>query len=176
MRVAPLGSIIAWVTKPEENKEDETLELPAGWVYCDGKPILDGIWAGSHTPNLNGEKRFLRGGEYTDQLFMEEDNMQDHQHKETEHSHDTTVTGASVTIKVKDTYRRRLNVPARDCAVDCHDTYTADTNFDFTETSYTDSNTDFKITNADTTCGTKEVDTDDTGYRVGEETRPVNMA
>ena len=34
------------------------------------------IWAGSHTPNLNGEKRFLRGGDYTSQRTMEADTFQ----------------------------------------------------------------------------------------------------
>ena len=32
-----LGSIVAWVTKPENGVEQEVLSLPDGWVECDGE-------------------------------------------------------------------------------------------------------------------------------------------
>ena len=32
-----LGSIVAWVTKPENGAEQEVLSLPDGWVECDGE-------------------------------------------------------------------------------------------------------------------------------------------
>ena len=31
-----LGSIVAWVTKPDKEAEQESLSLPDGWVECDG--------------------------------------------------------------------------------------------------------------------------------------------
>ena len=41
------------------------------------RPIPEpSMWAGSHTPDLNREKRFLRGGIYEDQLTMETDTFQ----------------------------------------------------------------------------------------------------
>ena len=57
---APLGSIIAWTPMPDADTLNPT-SLPEGWVLCDGSVIDGGIWDGRKTPNLNGEKRFLRG-------------------------------------------------------------------------------------------------------------------
>jgi len=76
----PLGTIIAWVTKPAK-VWDGMVNLPNGWLKCDGSTIPQpSIWAGQHTPNLNGEKRFLRGGTDAQMLTMEEDQMQNHKH------------------------------------------------------------------------------------------------
>merc|ERR1712126_59765 len=64
--------------------------LPPGWVRCDGQDIPEGsMWAGRSTPNLNGEKRFLRGGDDSNMLVMEDDQMQDHVHDVSDpgHSH-----------------------------------------------------------------------------------------
>ena len=62
VHLAPIGTISAWVTKPtKETREDEMVSLPDGWVRCDGATIPEpSVWAGQLTPNLNGEKRFLR--------------------------------------------------------------------------------------------------------------------
>ena len=89
MIIMPLGSIISWVTKPEIGAN--ATHLPDDWVRCDGSSIpSSSIWAGQHTPNLNGEKRFLRGGDDGSQLKMEDDMMQDHSHELNDpgHQHD----------------------------------------------------------------------------------------
>ena len=50
-------------------------------VRCDGDTIPEpSIWAGKVTPDLNGEKRFLRGNSDSNVLNLEEDQMQDHKH------------------------------------------------------------------------------------------------
>ena len=69
---APIGAIIAWTPKPDANTLNPT-NLPSGWVLCDGSKIEGGIWDGRMTPNLNGEKRFLRGGEVEDVLKLEDE-------------------------------------------------------------------------------------------------------
>jgi len=85
---SPIGSIMAWVTKPENDAEEELSSLPDGWVYCDGNIIPEpSIWAGANTPDLNGQKRFLRGGHYETMLDTEEDQFQDHTHVDEGHSH-----------------------------------------------------------------------------------------
>merc|ERR1719507_2404363 len=91
LHLAPIGTISAWVTKPtKEAREDEMVSLPEGWVRCDGSTIPEpSVWAGQLTPNLNGEKRFLRGASDSEVLTMEEDQMQDHKHQVSDpgHSH-----------------------------------------------------------------------------------------
>ena len=72
MYEAPLGSIIAWTPMPDANTLNPT-SLPEGWVLCDGSVIEGGIWDGRTTPNLNGEKRFLRGGETEEVLTLEDE-------------------------------------------------------------------------------------------------------
>ena len=68
----PLGTILSWTPYPDRNTQ-HPVEVPPEWVLCDGAEITEGIWAGHTTPNLNGEKRFLRGGAVADALNMEED-------------------------------------------------------------------------------------------------------
>ena len=91
LHLAPIGTISAWVTKPtKETKEDKLVDLPEGWVRCDGSTIPEpSIWAGQLTPNLNGEKRFLRGASDSEVLSLEENQMQDHKHTISDpgHSH-----------------------------------------------------------------------------------------
>ena len=53
------------------------MDLPDGWVRCDGGTIPNpSIWAGKYTPDLLSEKRFLRGGPDSDQLTYEDDQLQ----------------------------------------------------------------------------------------------------
>merc|ERR1719239_1782729 len=91
LHLAPIGTISAWVTKPsKETRKNEMVSLPDGWVRCDGSTIPEpSVWAGQLTPNLNGEKRFLRGASDSEVLTMEDDQMQDHKHQVSDpgHSH-----------------------------------------------------------------------------------------
>jgi len=83
----PLGSIISWVFKPDKESE-HTEALPAGWVRCNGDIIPSpSPWAGSKTPNLNGERRFLRGGSDDQALVIEDDTLEDHTHIDPGHTH-----------------------------------------------------------------------------------------
>ena len=68
--VAPIGTIVAWTPKPNQDTLNP-VDLPDGWVLCDGSVITYGIWSGQSTPDLNGRKRFLRGGSYEDVLMEE---------------------------------------------------------------------------------------------------------
>ena len=68
--VAPIGTIVAWTPKPDQDTLNP-VDLPDGWVLCDGSVITYGIWAGQSTPDLNGRNRFLRGGSYEDVLIEE---------------------------------------------------------------------------------------------------------
>merc|ERR1719430_455672 len=89
LRLAPIGTISAWVTKPSsETSDDEKVYLPEGWVRCDGATIpKPSIWAGQLTPDLNGGKKFLRGSSDSEMLTMEEDQMQDHKHQVSDPGH-----------------------------------------------------------------------------------------
>jgi len=89
---APLGTITAWVTRPSPEGGGE-VSLPKGWQKCDGSLIsAPSMWEGKVTPNLNGERRFLRGGSDTDMLKLEEDQLQDHKHKVTDPGHNHQFT------------------------------------------------------------------------------------
>jgi len=82
----PIGTILSWVSKTHD--ADETVELPDGWIRCDGGTIPQpSIWAGKYAPDLISEKRFLRGGPDSDQLKYEEDQLQDHQHEVSDPGH-----------------------------------------------------------------------------------------
>merc|ERR1719414_1932424 len=85
----PLGSIVSWVPKTEKSY-DKDVSIPDGWQLCDGSPITKGMWNGLITPNLNNEKRFLRGSNLDDVLTLEEDMILDHQHIDGMHSHTDT--------------------------------------------------------------------------------------
>jgi len=91
LSVAPIGTIIAWVTKPsKETSDDMIVDLPKGWIRCDGSTIpSQSVWAGQYTPDLNGGKKFLRGSHDNDQLTMEEENtrLPDHTHTAKPHHH-----------------------------------------------------------------------------------------
>jgi len=83
---APLGTITAWVTRPSSDGTEAS--LPDGWQKCDGSLIsAPSIWEGEVTPNLNGERRFLRGGSDADMLKLEEDQLEEHTHKVTDPGH-----------------------------------------------------------------------------------------
>lgn len=77
LHLSPVGSIVAWVPRPESDSQTDQ-HLPDGWVRCDGSVIPEpSIWAGSHTPDLNTERRFLRGAADDSQvLHLENDQIQ----------------------------------------------------------------------------------------------------
>ena len=88
--VAPVGTITAWIMNVKDGDGGTIADLPDGWVRCDGTLIPFGsgsIWDGKRTPDLNGERRFLRGGPDGDMLKLEEDQLQDHKHKITDPGH-----------------------------------------------------------------------------------------
>ena len=99
---SPLGTILAWVPKPEASLEPEP--LPDGWLPCDGRTIAKGPWTGGKTPDLNTVGAFLRGGPESKSLEMEDDQVQDHQHVDTGHSHSCSALSSGG--RHQHTYRR----------------------------------------------------------------------
>merc|ERR1719228_274755 len=89
LNYAPIGSILAWVNKPQKDCEC-SLDLPEGWVRCNGEAIPSkSPWKGKLTPDLNGEiGRFLRGGKDVEVLDMEDDMVKSHTHELTDPGHD----------------------------------------------------------------------------------------
>ena len=87
MPEVPIGTILSWVVKVDNNG-GEIASLPDGWLRCDGSTIPAGsIWAGKSLPDLNGEKRFLRGGSDSDVLTMEEAQLENHDHSASASAH-----------------------------------------------------------------------------------------
>ena len=85
----PIGTILSWVPEVDHNG-GEFASLPDGWIRCDGSkiPSANGsIWAGKMVPDLNGERRFLRGGSDNDVLTMEEAQMESHDHSVSASAH-----------------------------------------------------------------------------------------
>lgn len=77
----PNGTIIPWVNRPAQTRQIHLSQIPDGWQRCDGSVIPSpSQWEGQRTPNINGEKRFLRGGSDRNQLITEEDSLQEHTH------------------------------------------------------------------------------------------------
>ena len=91
---APLGMINAWIPRHVESPDDN-LDLPDGWLPCDGRMIENGPWSGGMTPNLNGDGRFLRGGDLDSVLTMQEDSFQDHDHPVFDNGHTHSDNGHS---------------------------------------------------------------------------------
>ena len=77
----PVGTILSWVLRVDNSSGGEIADLPEGWMRCDGSVIPPGsIWTGKQVPNLNGERRFLRGGSDAEILTLEEDQIMEHEH------------------------------------------------------------------------------------------------
>jgi len=91
-----VGSILPWIPSPSP-RENSSLSatIPPGWQRCDGSLILEGQFTGLTTPNLNGERYFLRGGDDFSVTLMETDMVQDHSHDihDPAHSHSTSSAG-----------------------------------------------------------------------------------
>jgi len=79
----PVGSIIAWVSRPSDRTDPRLTEsIPRGWVRCSGTLITEGKWKGQYTPDLNNAKKFLRGGPDKGEREMEDEStkLPDHEH------------------------------------------------------------------------------------------------
>ena len=101
---APLGTILVWVPRAEVGG-NTTAALPAGWVRCDGAPIPSpSPWAGHLTPDLNGGRRFLRGGGDGEALELEEHQVEEHLHTDPGHSHTATSSSPPHAHGFKDFY------------------------------------------------------------------------
>jgi len=86
LHLAPIGAIVGWTPRPAVDKAN--IDLPHGWVRCDGQVIpAPSTWAGTKTPDLNSERRFLRGGDDAHSLVFEDDTVQDHKHASLGHKH-----------------------------------------------------------------------------------------
>merc|ERR1711962_511812 len=59
-----VGSILPWIPSPSPRDNSSlSATIPSGWQRCDGSLILEGQFTGLTTPNLNGDRYFLRGGD-----------------------------------------------------------------------------------------------------------------
>jgi hypothetical protein len=75
----PIGAIVAW-----HKAFAHQATPPRGWVECNGQEVPYGPMAGRKLPDLNGERRFLRGG--TTSGICEQDEFQGHTHRMAEKS------------------------------------------------------------------------------------------
>ena len=69
--------------------------IPSGWQRCDGSNITEGPFAGLKTPDLNGYRYFLRGGDDSTVTTTESDTVHDHTHDVNDpgHHHSTGSDG-----------------------------------------------------------------------------------
>ena len=65
---------MAWTPLPDSDISNES-SIPDDWQACDGSVIREGLWAGRTVPDLNNEKRFLRGGVEVDVLTLEDESV-----------------------------------------------------------------------------------------------------
>ena len=84
--VVPIGTIISWVFKVD-NTTGKIVELPEGWMRCNGEVIPEGPWTGRRVPDLNGDRRFLRGGSDDEMLTLEDDQILQHTHNIQDNGH-----------------------------------------------------------------------------------------
>ena len=150
---APIGTILAWVPKPEKTSSN-AVSIPDGWMPCDGSIITQGPWKGGRTPDLNTVGAFLRGGTEDLVLEKEEDQIRDHEHScsATADNHDHSYYAA-----------RQDDSDGQVCGVDgnCDDSDT----LVYTESRRTES------ARVSVSCSVNGV----SSGRVGSETRPINM-
>ena len=65
---------------PRVDPTSKALELPEGWLPCNGSNITQSPWEGQKTPELNLRGHFLRGGEEAEVLEEEESSVEKHTH------------------------------------------------------------------------------------------------
>ncbi len=74
-RTLPIGSIIGWHATPEDvNIPKDLVGANKPWMRCDGELVTDADspFHKKRLPNLNGDGRFLRGGENSGMLQSEQ--------------------------------------------------------------------------------------------------------
>ena len=168
--VMPLGTIIAWVIKPEKDA-DHSATLLDGWMRCDGSLIPPpSPWAGKLTPNLNNDNLFLRGGHDTEYLDTEDDQIQDlqlslvdpgHTHSDNGHQHGG----------IEDKYYW----PDRICDTKCTgDYYVSDWDKDNTNENYNTRTVSTSTGHASLKSSSSGIKLTSSEYRKGSETRPAN--
>jgi len=171
-----VGSILPWIPSPSPGDNSSlSATIPSGWQRCDGSLILEGPFTGLTTPNLNGERYFLRGGNDSTVTLMETDMVQDHVHDVDDpgHSHRTYSDGGKTTYlpvamwnkkSVENTNERYDSGCFETQGSDCTEwSYTTATDHSHTVTSASSEVTVGFVTPTNLT-------------RKGWETRPKNMA
>jgi len=166
-RSSPLGTIAAWVAKPENDASQE--QIPNGWVMCNNSLIEKGPWMGARTPNLNNGN-FLRGGEVDQQLEFEDDQVQDHLHTDPGHVHPASSSSSPHTHGFSDNYIKGTN---GDYNYYCFDRHCADGD---SPTPH-ESNTQGESASVSTTVYSHATGISGvtSAYRSGSETWPRNM-
>ena len=123
INTAPVGTILAWVPKPEAASES-SVSLPEGWLFCNGSLITEGPWTGGRTPDLNSIGAFLRGAPEDLVLEVEDSQIQDHLHDDLGHEHDCTASSTSEShthgYTAADTTRDDNAIESRDELCDFH--------------------------------------------------------
>lgn len=111
----PVGTILAWHKNPNPDDKDTELELPTGWLECDGQSIPDDsplkkITGAENLPNLNdpnmpnflgnkgGGGAFLRGG--TNSGVTQPDSFQGHGHHFRYHSDSDGAGDKPIVVKM----------------------------------------------------------------------------
>jgi len=153
---SPIGTIISWT--PRSNTSSDAYQpLPEGWLPCDGTLITKGPWQGSLTPDLNTNGYFMRGSSADRSLEVEMDQVLDHQHIDSGHSHTSGSHSHSYDDKYGSNTRRGW------CDGDCYVGYTASSH-----TSSTDS------VRVGIYSSTSNIGNVTSSYRTGSENRPMN--
>ena len=147
--------------------------IPSGWQRCDGSNITEGPLTGRNTPNLNGERYFLRGGDDFSVTTTENDMVQDHTHvvNDPGHGHNTGQSGGERTNLPVAIWNRNADPKARDTGDSgCFETQGSDcTTWGFT----TASDHSHSVYSAESGITVGFVSS---SYSKGPETRPKNMA
>ena len=147
--------------------------IPSGWQRCDGSNITEGPFAGLKTPNLNGERYFLRGGDDFSVTTTENDMVQDHTHDvdDSGHSHSTSYDGAKETGLDVALYDKNVNAKSEaNVNGRCLETQGSDCTHWYYDTANSHSHT---VNRADSGINVGSVSS---SYNKGSETRPKNMA
>ena len=147
--------------------------IPSGWQRCDGSNITEGPFASLNTPDLNGERYFLRGGDDSTVTTTENDMVQDHTHDVDDpgHSHSTGSAGAKSTGLDVAEYDKNVGAKSEDNLYGrCFETQGYGCYHWYYDTASSHSHT---VNRADSGINVGSVSS---SYNKGSETRPKNMA